>query len=131
MSKVKNSEPPKGLEIDHDDLITQIEERSAEEYARGSDAAESGAKLKEYLEETGMNSQAFSWCKTILKKLPKKDGAIKAMDVIQSLKIALPMIENHVQGQQSTMDLDTAKEQAPDEDADKVTPFETADAIAG
>lgn len=104
-----------GPDIEHDALISEIEARSADEYARASDASESGAKLKEYLEETGMNSQAFSWCKIILKLLPKKDGQAKAMDRINSLKKALPMIEAHVAGQ-STPDMFPEDEQ-PQEDS--------------
>ena len=33
-----------GPKVEHDALIDQIQERSAEEYARASDAAERGAK---------------------------------------------------------------------------------------
>lgn len=88
-----------GPVVDHDKLIAQIAARSAEEYARGSDAAESGALVKAYLDETGLNSQAFAWAKSIVKKLPKKDGQQKAMDVIRSLNAVLPMLENHIMGQ--------------------------------
>ena len=118
-----------GPDLDHDKLIDQIEARSAEEYARGSDAAESGAKLKTFLEETGMNSQAFSWSKSILKKLPKKDGQAKAMDVIRSLKKALPMIEAHVAGQ-TTAEMFPEDEQRPDETKadDTVTPIDFSQA---
>ncbi|MBT9385498.1 hypothetical protein KM176_16610 [Pseudooceanicola sp. CBS1P-1] len=90
-----NSEP----EFGHDELLGQIQARSGEEYARQSDAGESAAKLTEFLNETGMNGQAFSWLKSIVKKLPKKNGQQKAMDVIRSLKMGLPMVEAHVQGQ--------------------------------
>ncbi len=94
--------------VEHDALIQQILDRSAEEYARSSDAGESAAKVKEFLEATNLNSQAFSWLKSILKKLPKKDGQAKAMDIIRSLRVGLDMIEDHVQGQGTTeMDLGT------------------------
>ena len=106
-----------GPDLDHDALIAEIEARSSEEYARGSDAGESSAKTKEFLEETGMNSQAFTWCKSILKKLPKKDGQAKAMDIIRSLNTALPMIEAHVAGQ-STPDM------FPDGQATNVQPVQ-------
>lgn len=113
------------LEVDADLLISEIQQRSAEEYARGSDAGESGAKTKEYLDETGLNSQAFSWGKSILKKLPKKDGQAKAMDVIRSLYAILPHLENHVIGQGTAeMQLEpdlpapTADAVSPDSDPD-------------
>lgn len=100
-----------GPSVDHDALIDQIQARSAEEYARASDAAESGAKINEFLEETGLNSQAFSWGKSILKKLPKKDGQAKAMDVIRSLELIVPMLKAHVGGQGTgEMDLEPTPE---------------------
>jgi len=112
--------------VNHDDLISQILARSDEEYARGSDAAESGALTKTFLEETGLNSQAFSWAKTIIKKIKKKDGQAKAMDVIRSMNAILPMLENHVLGQGTAeMDLepDTDDEDADDPDFnDDITP---------
>ena len=98
------------VEVSHDDLLAQIQVRAAEEYERQSDAGESAAKLTEFLDETGMNGQAFSWLKSIIKKLPKKNGEQKAMDVIRSLELGLPMIKAHVQGQQSEMPLDDAPE---------------------
>jgi hypothetical protein len=91
--------------MSHDALLGEIQARSSEEYARASDAAESGAKLKEFLEETNLNSQAFSWLKAIWKKMPKKDGQQKALDVIRSLEAGLPMLKAHIQGQ-STMEMD-------------------------
>lgn len=112
-----------GPDLEHDALIEQINSRSAEEYERGSDASESGAKIKEFLEETGMNSQAFTWCKSIMKKLPKKDGQAKAMDIIRSLKTALPMIESHVAGQ-STPDM------FPEGGGDNVKPVDFGGAAA-
>ncbi len=108
-----------GPKVEHDALIDQIQERSAEEYSRASDAGESAAKVKEFLEETGLNSQAFSWLKSILKKLPKKDGQAKAMDVIRSLKTGLPMIEAHVAGQ-GTVEMELPEPQAEVSDDDNV-----------
>lgn len=86
-------------DLEHDELLGQLEARIKEEMARSSDASESAAKVAKFIEDTGMNSQALSWCKTILKKLPKKDGQLKAMDVIRSLEAALPMIKDHIEGQ--------------------------------
>lgn len=88
-----------GPQVEHDELIDQMEARMREEHARGSDASESAAKVNLFIEKTGLNTQAFSWGKTILKKLPKKDGQAKAMDVIRSLKTIIPMLESHVGGQ--------------------------------
>jgi len=93
-----------GPQLEHDQMINQFADRSAEEYARASDSSESSAKTTEFLNETGMNSQAFSWLKAIYKKLPKKDGQSKAMDVIRSLEAGLPLLKNHVQGQ-STLEM--------------------------
>ena len=103
-----------GPSLDHDALIDNMEARIAEEHARSSDSSESAAKVTEFLEDTGMNSQAFSWLKSILKKLPKKDGQHKAMDIIRSLKAGLPMIENHVAGQ-GTGEMQLEPDEAPDE----------------
>lgn len=88
-----------GPDITHDSLIDHLTARIAEEHERSSDASESAAKTSEYVEKTGMNSQALAWCKTILKKMPKKDGQAKAMDVIMSMEAALPMVKAHVAGQ--------------------------------
>lgn len=88
-----------GPTVEHDELISFFEARIAEEYSRSSDASESASKTSDFLDKTGLNSQAASWGKTILKKLPKKDGQAKAMDIIRSMKAMLPMLENHVGGQ--------------------------------
>lgn len=88
-----------GPTLDHDKLIGHIGARIKEEHERSSDGSESAAKVSAFIEETGMNSQAYSWMKTIIKKLPKKDGQVKAMDVIRSIEAALPMIKAHVAGQ--------------------------------
>lgn len=111
MAKTKIETTEAEINVDHDELISELGNRMAEEYARGSDASESGAATKAYLEKTNLNSQAFSWAKAILKKLPKKDGQTKAMDVIRSLNVLLPMIENHVVGQGTAeMDLGEGEE---------------------
>lgn len=88
-----------GPDVEHDALIAQLEARIREEHSRSSDASESAAKVAMFIDETGVNSQALSWMKTIVKKLPKKDGQHKAMDIIRSIKVMLPMIEDHVGGQ--------------------------------
>ncbi len=105
-----------GPQIDHDELIAELEARIREEHARSSDASESAAKIAQFIEDTGVNSQALGWAKTILKKLPKKDGQHKAMDIIRSLEAMLPMLKDHVGGQGTAeMDLD------PDDEADAET----------
>ena len=103
----------------HDQLIDHINARAAEEYERRSDAAESGALVKEFTEETGLNKKAYGWLKAIMKELPKKNGQQRAMDIIRSLQFALPMIENHVVAQgTSEMGLGEPAEQADDESAE-------------
>lgn len=123
-----------GPQVDHDKLIAEIDRMSRGEYERASDASESAAQTKEFLEETGMNGQALGWLKAIVKKLPKKDGQAKAMDIIRSLKVGLPMVENHVAGQGTAeMDLgepdDTGEaEEAPVENPEpEVQDEETAE----
>lgn len=103
------------IAVEHDALLGLIGELTAKEYERASDAAESGAKLKEFIEETNLNSQAVNWCKSIVKKLPKKDGDIKAMDIIRSLEVCLPMVKSHVEGQ-STNEMDLGP--TPDEEGE-------------
>lgn len=116
-----------GPNVDHDDLIDFLEARMREEHERSSDASESAAKTAEFIEETGLNTQATSWMKSILKKLPKKDGQSKAMDIIRSLEIGLPMIKAHVAGQGSG-EMDLGDPVAPP--ADPVEPMSDEDVEA-
>jgi len=95
----------KGIELDHDELLGQIDARSAEERARASDAGESAAKVTAYLEKTSLNGQAFGWLKTIMKKLPKKDGNVKALDLIASMEAGLPLLRAHIEGQTPALPL--------------------------
>jgi hypothetical protein len=95
----------KGPEVEHDDLITEIEARAREQHERSSDASESAAKVSAFIDKTGLNTQAYSWASSIVKKLPKKDGQAKAMDIIRSLETMLPMVKAHVSGQ-STSEMD-------------------------
>lgn len=96
-----------GPSIQHDELIGFSAARNDEDRKRASSAGESRAKIKEFLEETGMNGKALSWCRQILKAADKEDGQSKAMDVIMSMKKALPMVEAHVAGQGNlSFDLD-------------------------
>lgn len=100
-----------GPTIEHDELIGFSAARNEEDRKRASSAGESRAKIKEFLEDTGMNGKALSWCRQILKTADKDDGQAKAMDIIMSMKRALPMIEAHVAGQGNfAFDLD-----APDD----------------
>ncbi|EEW56677.1 hypothetical protein SCH4B_4374 [Ruegeria sp. TrichCH4B] len=108
-----------GPSVSHDELIGQLEARIREEMERKSDAGESGAKLKEFLDETGLNGQAVGWAKSILKKLGKKNGQQKAMDIVRSLEVLTPMVKNHVGGQgTSEMDLPNPNEE-PEQDKPK------------
>ncbi len=104
-----------GPKVEHDQLIDQIEARAREQHARASDASESAAKVSAFIEQTALNTQAYSWMSSIIKKLPKKDGQAKAMDIIRSLEVGLPMIKAHVGGQGTgEMDLE-----GPDDEADE------------
>jgi hypothetical protein len=87
-----------GPDIEADALIDFISARNRDDRRAASISGESRAAIKEFLDETGMNSKALSWCRAIVKTLDKDDGQAKAMDVIRSLKKALPMIEQHVTG---------------------------------
>lgn len=93
------------IEVTHDQLLNHMSARMAEEKARQSDGGESAAKTSKFLDETGLNSQALRTMTTVLKKLPKKKGQQKAMDIIRSLEVMLPMIKNHVEGQ-GTQEMD-------------------------
>lgn len=88
-----------GPNLDHDELIGFATDRNTEDRKRASSAGESRAKIKEYLDATGMNGKALSWLRQILKMSDKDDGQAKAMDIIMSLKKGLPMIQAHVAGQ--------------------------------
>lgn len=126
-------EDQKEIILDHDKLIDEIEARKKEEYARQSDAGESAAKVAKYLDETGLNGQAFGWLKTIMKKLPKKDGHAKAMDIILSLEAGLPMIKNHIEGQQGSLglgdpaDFEPEAPEEPEEEPEASEPAEQLD----
>lgn len=128
-----NDENTGEITVSHDELIDQITARSKEEYARQSDAGESGAKVNEFLEKTGMNGQAFGWLKSIMKKLPKKDGASKALDIIRSLEKGLPMVKNHIEGQEPSLglgdpaDYEDPEDEPEDEDDGIGAEFEDGD----
>ena len=89
-----------GPDIDHDVLISNMAARNDEDAERASSAGESRSAIGAFLEETGMNSKAYSWCRQILKKKKQADQ----MAIIMSLETALPMIKAHVAGQ-STADM--------------------------
>ncbi len=118
-----------GPSVEHDDLIQQILDRAKEQHARSSDASESAAKVTEFLEDTGVNSKAYQWASVIVKTMDKKDGQHKAMDIIRSMEVLLPMVKNHVGGQGTAeMDLGEPEEDAggvgeadPDEELDADT----------
>ena len=118
-----------GPKVEHDDLMSFLNERIAEQHARSADASESSSKTTKFVDETGLNSQAVSWAGSILKKLPKKDGQAKAMDVIRSMKLMLPMLENHVGGQGTQeMDLDGPEEEEGANEAEDGDPELAEDA---
>jgi len=88
-----------GPSIEHDELIDFIHARNREDHQRSSSAGETRQKIGAFLDETSMNGKALAWCRQIVKVNDKEDGQHKAMDIIMSLKAALPMIESHVAGQ--------------------------------
>lgn len=92
-----------GPDIEHDKLLGFIEARNREDKDRASSAGESRQKIGTFLDESGMNGKALSWCRQIVKVSGKSDGQNKAMDIIRSLEAALPMVKNHVGGQQAEM----------------------------
>lgn len=92
---MKENYEPEPLDIDHDELIASIINRNSEDHERASSAGESRNEIKAFLDETGMNSQAYSWMRSIMKK-PKYS---QRMDIIRSLEEALPMVKAHVMGQ--------------------------------
>lgn len=85
------------MNIQYEDLIPEIEARNREDRQRASSAGESRQKIGAFLEDTGLNSQAFSWMRTICKKLDKDEGDLKAMDIIASLEAMLPIVKDYVQ----------------------------------
>jgi hypothetical protein len=96
-----------GPDIEHDALIAFASARNTEDRSRAESAGESRQKIGAFLEETGMNGKALSWCRQILKVRDKADsGQAKAMDIIMSLERALPMIRAEIAGQQSAMNLE-------------------------
>lgn len=96
-----------GPDIEHDQLIGNIDARNYEDTERASSAGESRSKIGGFLEQTGMNAKAYSVCRLIL----KQKTIDKQMDIIRSLETALPMIKAHVSGQQSEMDLNSEDNQ--------------------
>lgn len=125
-----------GPKVEHDALISFYAARAHEAGERSSDAGESADKTAKFLDETGLNSQAHRWGGSIVGKLKKKDGQSKAMDIIRSMKVLLPMLENHVAGQGSAeMDLgepETSDASADDQDGDtNVEDIEIEDDVSG
>lgn len=113
---------PEPLDIEHDELLTQIIDRNREDSERASTAGSSRAAIKEFLETTGMNSKAFSWCRVILKA--KKYS--QRMDIIRSLEEALPMVKAHVVGQDFGPDLVDRAQKPEPEPVDFADPEEPA-----
>lgn len=103
-----------GPSLDHDELISEAEARNREDAVRASSAGESRNKIKSFLDETNMNSKAFSWMRSVL----KTPDVAKAMDIVLSLEAALPMVKAHLGGQQSSMDLEAPAVEPYDPTAD-------------
>jgi hypothetical protein len=115
-----------GPDVDHDRLISFASARNEEDAERASSAGESRQLIGEFLEDTGMNGKALSWLRVILKQ--KKTE--KAMDIIRSLEHGLPMVKQHLGGQQSEMDLD-ADDPPETFDPDDAELNEAADSLPG
>lgn len=92
-SEGRSDAPPS---VGHDELIDQIEALNRSDEARQMIASEDREAVQEFLEATNLNPRAFSWCRSILKM---KDHG-KAMDLMRSLDLALPMVRAHLTGQQ-------------------------------
>lgn len=115
-STAQAEQPTDDITVNQAQLLEHMFARIAEEVERSSDASESADKTDKFLEQTGLNSQAYSWGRSILKKLPKKNGALKAMDIILSLKVILPMLQDHVENLGGAqMDFDGPQDEAPQE----------------
>lgn len=96
-----------GPEVSYDQLVSEFQARVKEQRARSSDSSESSAKTKNFLDQTGLNSQAYRWAMTIFKKLDMKDGQHKAMDIVRSLDVLVPLMHTLIGGAGTgEMDLD-------------------------
>lgn len=100
-----------GPDIDHDALIGKVEKWNDEDRARASTAAETRGEIGDFTERTGMNPKALSMVRTIKKAAMKDGGQAKAMDIIRSLEMALPMVKADISGQQSDMDFEATEDQ--------------------
>ena len=125
-----------GPKVERDELATFYAARAHEKTQRSSDASESAAKTKEFLDETALNASALKWGASIIGTLDKKEGQHKAMDIIRSLKFMLPLLEAVVVGngtlEMNLPDPDDAPEgnsDDVDEDTDAPIPEELAAAI--
>jgi hypothetical protein len=108
-----------GPELDHDKTIGEMEARNREDGKRASSAGESRAAIKAFLDQSNMNPKAFSWLRMILKQNDKDQA--KAMDIIRSLEVALPMVKQHVSGQQGDLFTEPMGSEADDEPLDPVS----------
>jgi hypothetical protein len=108
-----------GPELDHDKTIGEMEARNREDGERASSAGESRAAIKAFLDQSNMNPKAFSWLRMILKQNDKDQA--KAMDIIRSLEVALPMVKAHVSGQQGDLFTEPMGSEADDEPLDPVS----------
>ena len=103
------------IEVSYEKFISFATARNQEDAERASSAGESRQKIGEFLDETGVNSQALSWSRTILKK--KKYS--QQMDIIRSMEELLPLVKAKVEGGQSAMDFSGSDEQRPVDPADE------------
>jgi len=108
-----------GPKVEHDALLDRIEIQVAKQFERSSDASGSGEELKEFIEATGLNTTAYKFAENLFKTSKKKDGQTKAMDVIRSIKLLVPMMESHIGGQPDMLDKAAAELEADPKPAEK------------
>ena len=101
-----------GPDVDHDRLIGFIDARNREDRERSSSAGESRQMIGEFIENTAFNGKALAFLRQIKKVALKDNGQAKAADIIRSLKVGLPMIENDILGQ-GTADMFEGDEPEP------------------
>lgn len=97
-----------GPDIDHDGLIGKIGKWNSEDRQRASSAAETRGDIGRFIDQTGINTKALSFLRSILKEAQKDGGQAKAMDIIRSVKKGLPFVEHEVGGQGDMLDPDAA-----------------------
>ncbi len=108
-----------GPQVEADELISFISDRNREDSERASDAGESRASIGQFLERTGVNKKAFSWGRQIVKQKKATDQA----DIIRSMKFLIPILEQHLLGNQPELDLPSAPSTMGGNGGEPLEPF--------